>query len=159
MATTDCLHSFLSLRCQVTPKRRFVSVSDLIQNEGIQFPIKTRIVLDSKSCWCRTCLLLHTHCCFVCTVYLICHVSCKPPVPLAKATGARVDRTLFLPNRGCCSLCCTEQRTSSVDQSASSAADIFLHSPEIPLILINLNVHYCNHKSPPTSCARCTLRC
>ena len=67
--------------------------------------------------------------------------------------------TVFLPNRSCCSLGYTDQRTSSMDHSAAtSAADIFSSSQEIPLILFNLNVHYCNHKSPLTTCARCTLR-
>jgi len=42
--------------------------------------------------------------------------------------------------------------------AATTAADIFSNSQEIPLILVNLNVHYCNHKSPLTKCARCTLR-
>ena len=88
----------------------------------------------------------------------MCPVSCKPPILLAKSTGAKADRTLCLPNRNCCSLCYTEQRTSSVHQSASSAVDIFSSSQEIPLILVNLNVHYCNHKSPLTTCARCALR-
>jgi len=45
-----------------------------------------------------------------------------------------------------------------MDQSAFSAADIFSHSQKIPLILVNLNDHYCNHKSQLTTCARCTLR-